>query len=82
MHADIQIMFTPYVELEVVQGLPQPGVIVVVVGDILVNGKVEEAFRQTKMDLLQKPTPEEIKKKAVQFQVEIEPSLWKNINVN
>ena len=60
-------------------GEPQPAMIVGVVGDIFIDGKLEEGFRQSKEDLLQNCTPEEFMEKAVQFQVDIEPSLWKNI---
>ena len=79
--AVVQIMFTPYVELEVVPGLPHPAVIVVVVGDILIDGKVEEKFRETRMALLQNPSLQEIKRRAMQFQVNIQPFLWQKIVV-
>lgn len=79
MPSYIQIRLTSYVELKAVSGEPQPAMIVGVVGDIFIDGKLEEGFRQSKEDLLQNCTPEEFMEKAVQFQVDIEPSLWKNI---
>ena len=72
-------MFTP--RLEAVDNLPQPAVTVVVVGDILVGGKVVDTFRQTRRHLLVNPTQEQIMKMGAQIQAEIWPLLWQRLVV-
>ena len=70
-------MFSPSLEV-VHNNLPEPTAIVVMVGDILVNGQVVDGFRQIKMRLPNSPTQEEIMKTGAQLQAEIWPLLWQN----
>ena len=79
LDTDIQVMYT--LHSSVMHDLPKPAVTVVVVGDVLVNGKIKEAFRRTRVALLANPTQVEVKKTAAQLQAEIGPLLWQNINI-
>ena len=72
-----QIMFTLY--LEVVRNLPQPAVMFVMIGDILLDEKVVDTFRKTRMHLLVNPTRKEVMDTGSQLQAKIWPLLWKNL---
>ena len=72
-----QIMFTLY--LEVVRNLPQPAVMFVMIGDILLDNKVVDTFRKSRMCLVANPTKRKVMDTGSQLQAEIWPLLWKNL---
>ena len=70
-------MFSP--SLEVVRNnLPQPAVIVVMIGDVLHEGRVVENLRRIKMHLLVNPSQKEVMDAGAQLQAQIWPLLWQN----
>ena len=72
-----QIMFTLY--LEVVRNLPQPAVMFVIIGDVLLDNKVVETFRKSRMCLVANPTKRKVMNTGSQLQKELWPLLWKNL---
>ena len=75
--ADVQMTFTPH--LEVVSGLQQPAVLVVVVGQV-VDGKTGEGLEHcTEKQLVVNPTLQKVKKMGAQLQAQIGQHLWENV---
>ena len=72
-------MFTLY--LEVVRNLPQPAVVFVMIGDILLDEKVVDTFRKTRMRLVVNPTEKEVMEAGGKLLSEMCPSLWQNITI-
>ena len=74
-----QIQFTPY--LEAVRNIPQPAVSFGMVGDILLDEKVVDTFRNTRMCLLVNPTEKEVMEAGGKLLSEMWPPLWQNITI-
>ena len=58
-----------------------PTTILVVHSNVLVDGKIEEALRDSRRALLTNLTKEDIKRKAAELQAELRAYLWQNIDV-
>ena len=62
--------------------LPQPALIIVMVGDILDNGNVLEHLRKIKMHILVNPTQKEVMDAGTHLQEQIWPLLWQYFTYN
>ena len=76
---DAQIRIT--LDVGVVHNLSQPAALWVMTGDILLDEKVVDAFRQKKIHCVENPTEKEVMEAGGKLLSEMWPLLWKNITI-